>query len=129
MSKREVNKKVLKVPGIEQKMRISFRKFTVHLRAVVPEQMIILRMKGFDSGSFLNKISVVLLVMKKHCSQAFSPHASNNSHRATSDFGNSPFPPNQKVEVLDEFDPRGSVSGAPSTAPTTAVPIASTNAK
>ncbi|XVF37809.1 hypothetical protein REPUB_Repub20aG0042900 [Reevesia pubescens] len=67
--------------------------------------------------------------------RASSPPASNNPNLATSDFGNSPSPPNQKVEAFDEFDPRGSVSGAPSTAPAatpapaTAVPTASTNAE
>ena len=44
--------------------------------------------------------------------RATSPSASNNPNQATSDFGKSASPPNQKVEAFDEFDPRGSVSGA-----------------
>ncbi|XVF84428.1 hypothetical protein PTKIN_Ptkin17bG0036300 [Pterospermum kingtungense] len=69
--------------------------------------------------------------------RASSPLASagNNPNQATSDFGNSSSPPNQKVEAFDEFDPRGSVSAAatiaPAVAPTpaTSVPTASTSAE
>ncbi|XWS13254.1 hypothetical protein CRYUN_Cryun36dG0021700 [Craigia yunnanensis] len=67
--------------------------------------------------------------------RASSPPASNNPNQATSfDFGNSASP-NQKVEAFDEFDPRGSVSVAPNTAPAatpapaTAVPTTSTSAE
>ncbi|XVF29300.1 hypothetical protein REPUB_Repub15cG0109100 [Reevesia pubescens] len=49
--------------------------------------------------------------------RASSPPGSNNPNQATTDFGNSASSPNQKVEAFDEFDPRGSVSVTPTTAP------------
>ncbi|XWS09300.1 hypothetical protein CRYUN_Cryun40dG0073600 [Craigia yunnanensis] len=67
--------------------------------------------------------------------RASSPPASYNPSQVTSDFGNSASSPNQKVEAFDEFDPRGSVSAAPTTAPVatpapaTAVSTASTSAE
>ncbi|XWS22263.1 hypothetical protein CRYUN_Cryun29cG0019200 [Craigia yunnanensis] len=63
--------------------------------------------------------------------RATSPSASDNPNQATSDFGNSASPPNQKVEAFDEFDPHGSVSAAATNAPTpaNAVPTASTSAE
>ncbi|XVE81114.1 hypothetical protein DITRI_Ditri15bG0036800 [Diplodiscus trichospermus] len=67
--------------------------------------------------------------------RASSPPASSNPNQANSDFGNSTSPPNQNVEAFDEFDPRGSVSAAPITAPAatpavaTAVPAPSSSAE
>ncbi|XVE84558.1 hypothetical protein DITRI_Ditri17bG0022900 [Diplodiscus trichospermus] len=70
---------------------------------------------------------------------AAAPRASSSSshspNQAASDFGNSASPPNQKVKGFDEFDPRGSVAVAATTAPAatpapaTAVPNASTSAE
>ncbi|KAL4312203.1 hypothetical protein GQ457_01G034540 [Hibiscus cannabinus] len=64
-----------------------------------------------------------------------SPPASNNNpNQAAPDLSNSASP-NQQVEAFDEFDPRGSVSAAPTAAPAaaavpaTAVPTASTSAE
>ncbi|GMI64399.1 EPSIN2 [Hibiscus trionum] len=66
---------------------------------------------------------------------ASPPSSNNNPNQAAPDISNSASPPNQ-VEAFDEFDPRGSVSAAPTTAPAaaaavpaTAVPTASTNAE